>query len=114
MAWIIAAVGETEELPEDAAADFRQIAKANPAAPWRLETGHLRGGRELLEEMTGRSWDEVDLAPDEVQADFETLKDRSDLTSRPGLPAALVAFIGVCAKHGFRLEGGSGARRMKR
>jgi hypothetical protein len=114
MVWIVAAVPSTDDLPEDAAADFHEVAKNNPAAPWRLETGHLRAGREILEEMTGRSWEEVDLAPDEVKADYEVIKAKSEAFGRRGLGSALVGFLEVCAKHGFGLEGGVGARKMRR
>lgn len=114
MAWIIAAVSDGPDLPEEAVADFRDVAKANPAAPWRLETGHLRGGRDLLEEMTGRSWEEIELTPEEVRADYEAVKDSGPTTGRPGMAAAVIAFLGVCAKHGFGIEGGVSARRMRR
>ena len=114
MAWIIAAVSDGPDLPEEAVADFREVAKANPAAPWRLETGHLRGGRELLEEMTGRSWEEIELTPDEVRADYEAMKASETYSARPGMAAAVIAFLGVCSKHGFGIEGGVAARRMRR
>ena len=114
MAWIIAAVSDGPDLPEEAVSDFREVAKANPAAPWRLETGHLRGGRELLEEMTGRSWEEVELTPDHVRADYEAMMAQEAFRSRPGVAAAVIAFLGVCAKHGFGIEGGVAARRMRR
>jgi len=114
MAWIVAALADTAELPEDAAADFQEVAKSHPAAPWRLETGHLRGGRELLEEMTGRSWEEVDLTPDEVKALFEMVSADERFQGRPGMAAAVIAFLGVCSRRGFGLEGGIGARRMRR
>jgi hypothetical protein len=116
MGWIVAAVQDdaTAELPIEAEADFKAVAKANPAAPWKLETGHLRAGRELLEEMTGRSWEEVDLAPEEVREVYETLSGDERVARGQGLAAAVVGFLGVCAQHGFRLEGGSGARRMRR
>lgn len=115
MGWIVAAVQDdaATELPEAAQDDFKQVAKDNPAAPWKLETGHLRAGRELLEEMTGRSWEEVDLAPEEVREVYESLSERQG-NVRQGLAAAVVGFLGVCARYGFRLEGGSGARRMRR
>jgi hypothetical protein len=114
MTWIVAAATETPDLPEDAVSDFKEVAKANPAAPWRLETGHLRGGRELLEEMTGRSWEEVDMTADEVKTVYETLHGDDRYRVRPGMASAVIAFLGVCAKHGFGLEGGVGARRMRR
>lgn len=115
MSWIVAAVKDDAgaELPEEAATDFRDVAKANPAAPWKLETGHLRAGREFLEEKTGRSWAEVDLGPDEVREVYDAL---SDGEKKPvqGLGAAVVGFLEVCVRHGFGLEGGVGARRMRR
>jgi hypothetical protein len=114
MVWIVAALADTDELPEEAVAEFREVAKAIPAAPWRLETGHLRGGRELLEEMTGRSWEEVDLTPEQVRQDYETLTADERYQKSTGLTAALLGFLGVCARHGFALEGGLGARRMRR
>ncbi len=114
MAWIIAAISEGPELPEEAVADFREVAKANPAAPWRLETGHLRGGRELLETMTGRSWEEIELTPEEVKADYEALSNHETFGAKSGMTAAVIAFLGVCAKHGFGIEGGVAARRMRR
>ena len=115
MGWIVAAVQDdaTAELPESAQDDFKQVAKDNPAAPWKLETGHLRAGRELLEDMTGRSWAEVDLAPEEVREVYEHLTTK-DGPPKQGLAAAVVGFLEVCVRHGFRLEGGSGARRMRR
>ena len=113
MAWIVAALTDQGDLPDDAAADFKAVAKENPAAPWRIETGHLRGGRDLLEQMTGRSWEEVDLTPDEVRAMYESLSGE-DRPAGPGMASAVIAFLGVCAKHGFGLEGGVGARRMRR
>lgn len=114
MAWIIAAISDGPDLPEEAVADFREVAKANPAAPWRLETGHLRGGRELLEEMTGRSWEEIELTPEEVRSDYEAMKADEKFSGRSGMAAAVIAFLGVCAKHGFGIEGGVAARRMRR
>src|SRR5690606_21899269 len=116
MGWIVAAIQDDSaaELPHEAEADFKEVAKANPAAPWKLETGHLRAGRELLEEMTGRSWEEVDLTPEEVREVYENLSNDERAGARHGLAAAIVGFLEVCARHGFRLEGGSGARRMRR
>lgn len=114
MAWIVAAVAETAELPFEATEDFHAVAKANPSAPWRLETGHLRTGRELLEEMTGRSWAEVDLTPEDVKADYAALTADDRFRSQSGIAAAVIDFIGVCARYGFGLEGGVGARRMRR
>jgi len=115
MSWIVAAVQDdaATELTESAQDDFKQVAKDNPAAPWKLETGHLRGGRELLEEITGRSWEVVDLAPEEVREVYDTLHG-NEATPKQGLAAAVVGFLEVCVRHGFRLEGGSGARRMRR
>jgi hypothetical protein len=115
MSWIVAAVKEDagEELPDAAVIDFREVAKANPAAPWKLETGHLRAGREFLEERTGRSWAEVDLKPDEVREVLDTLSAQSKAPAQ-GLGAAVVGFLEVCVRHGFSLEGGVGARRMRR
>jgi hypothetical protein len=114
MVWIVAALADTAELPDEAVADFHEVAKANPAAPWRLETGHLRGGRELLEAMTGRSWEEVDLTPEQVRADVEAIKADERYQRPTGLTAALVGFLAVCAKHGFALEGGLRARKTRR
>jgi hypothetical protein len=57
MGWIVAAVGADDGgLPRTAAEEFRRIAADYPAAPWKIETGHLRSGRERLEQITGRSW----------------------------------------------------------
>jgi hypothetical protein len=113
MAWIVAAVGADDgRLPPSAAEEFRRIAAAYPAAPWKIETGHIRSGRERLEQITGRSWGHVDLTPDQVREDVDLLKANAALTERGGLTAALVAFLEVCARHRLGLEGGEGARAM--
>ena len=114
MGWIVAAVGADHGgLPHAAEEEFRRIAAAYPAAPWKIETGHLRSGRERLEQITGRSWARVDLTPEAVQEDVDLLKANAALTERGGLTAALVAFLEVCARHRLGLEGGEGARAMK-
>ncbi len=114
MGWIVAAVGADDgRLPQAAAEEFRRIAETYPAAPWKIETGHLRSGRDRLEQITGRSWAQVDLTPEAVQADAEILRTNAVLTERGGLTAALVAFLEVCARHRLGLEGGEGARAMK-
>lgn len=114
MGWIVAAVGADDgRLPKAAAEEFQRIAALYPAAPWRIETGHLRSGRERLEQLTGRSWARVDLAPEAVQEDVETLRANASLTEKGGLTAALVAFLEVCARHRLGLEGGEGARAMR-
>ncbi len=114
MGWIVAAVGaDSETLPKAAAEEFRRIAAAYPAAPWKIETGHLRSGRERLEQLTGRSWASVDMTAEAVREDVDTLAANAALADRGGLTAALVAFLQVCAKHGLGLEGGEGARAMR-
>jgi hypothetical protein len=114
MAWIVAAVGANDDhLPPGAAEDFRGIAAAYPAAPWKIETGHLRSGRERLEQLTGRSWAEVDLSPESVREDVQLLASNEALRERGGLTASLIAFLEVCARHHLGLEGGEGARRMR-
>jgi hypothetical protein len=114
MGWIVAAVGADDgQLPRGAAEEFRRIAALYPAAPWKIETGHLRSGRERLEQLTGRSWAHVDLAPEAVQEDVNTLRANATLTEKGGLTAALVAFLEVCARHKLGLEGGEGARAMR-
>ncbi len=114
MGWIVAAVGaDSDELPVGAIEEFRQIATAFPAAPWKIETGHLRSGRERLEQITGRSWAHVDLSPDGVREDYELLSANAALSERGGLTGALIAFLKVCARHGLALEGGEGARAMR-
>ena len=114
MAWIVAAVGaDFDQLPPGAVEEFRRIASIYPAAPWKIETGHLRSGRERLEQLTGRSWAEVDLAPDAVRGDFEALSGNAALAEGGGLTAALVAFLEICARHQLGLEGGEGARAMR-
>lgn len=114
MGWIVAAVGADDgRLPQAAAEEFRRIAAAYPAAPWKIETGHLRSGRERLEQITGRSWARVELSPEAVQEDVNLLKANAALTERGGLTAALVAFLEVCARHRLGLEGGEGARAMR-
>lgn len=114
MGWIVAAVGADDgRLPQAAVEEFRRIAATYPAAPWKIETGHLRSGRERLEQITGRSWARVELTPEAVQQDVDTLRANAALTERGGLTAALVAFLEVCARHRLGLEGGEGARAMK-
>jgi hypothetical protein len=114
MGWIVAAVGaDAQDLPAGAAEDFRRIASLYPAAPWKIETGHLRSGRERLEQLTGRSWAEIDMTADDVRADCDKLAAQGDLVERGGLTAALIAFLQVCARHDMGLEGGEGARAMR-
>ena len=114
MGWIVAAIGaDSDDLPRGAAQEFHRIAAAYPAAPWKIESGHLRSGRERLEQLTGRSWAEVDLGADQVKADYEALIANAALADRGGLTGALVAFLEVCAKHVLGLEGGEGARAMR-
>ncbi|MGZ3275575.1 MAG: hypothetical protein ACXU82_03470 [Caulobacteraceae bacterium] len=114
MGWIVAAVGADDgRLPQSAIEEFRAIAAAYPAAPWKIETGHLRSGRERLEQITGRSWTRVDMSAEAVREDVETLKANAALQERGGLTAALIAFLEVCARHQLGLEGGEGARAMK-
>jgi hypothetical protein len=114
MGWIVAAVGADEErLPSAAVEEFRQLAALYPAAPWKIETGHLRSGRERLEQITGRSWARVDMTPEAVRDDVEALRANAALADRGGLTAALVGFLEVCARHGLGLEGGEGARAMR-
>jgi hypothetical protein len=114
MGWIVAAVGADDgQLPRAAAEEFRRIAAVYPAAPWKIETGHLRSGRERLEQLTGRSWAHVELTPEAVQEDVNTLRANATLTEKGGLTAALVAFLEVCARHKLGLEGGEGARAMR-
>ncbi len=114
MGWIVAAVGaDFDQLSPEALEDFRQIATAYPAAPWKIETGHLRSGRERLEQLTGRSWAQVELSPEAVREDAKVLESNAALTERSGLTAAIVAFLQVCAHHGLGLEGGEGARAMR-
>jgi len=114
MGWIVAAVGADDgRLPKGAAEEFQRIAALYPAAPWKIETGHLRSGRERLEQLTGRSWAHVDLPPEAVQEDVNTLSANATLTEKGGLTASLVAFLEVCARHKLGLEGGEGARAMR-
>ena len=114
MAWIVAAIGaDSDDLPRGAAEQFQRIANTYPAAPWKIETGHLRSGRERLEQLTGRSWAEVDMTAEAVKADCDALNANGSLAERGGLTAALVAFLEVCARHGLGLEGGEGARAMR-
>ncbi len=114
MGWIVAAIGADDgRLPQSAVEEFRKIAATYPAAPWKIETGHLRSGRERLEQITGRSWARVDLSAEAVREDVETLKANAALQDRGGLTAALVGFLEVCARHHLGLEGGEGARAMK-
>jgi hypothetical protein len=114
MGWIVAAIGADDgRLPQSAVEEFRRIAATYPAAPWKIETGHLRSGRERLEQLTGRSWAHVDLSAEAVLQDVETLRANSTLQERGGLTAALIAYLEVCARHRLGLEGGEGARAMK-
>jgi hypothetical protein len=114
MGWIVAAIGaDSGDLPKGAADEFQRIAAVFPAAPWKIESGHLRSGRERLEQLTGRSWAEVDLPAEAVKADYDMLAQNGALSERGGLTAALVAFLEVCARHGLGLEGGEGARAMR-
>ncbi len=114
MGWIVAAIGADDgRLPQSAVEEFRKIAATYPAAPWKIETGHLRSGRERLEQLTGRPWAHVDLSAEAVLHDVETLKANAALQERGGLTAALIAFLDVCARHQLGLEGGEGARAMK-
>ena len=114
MGWIIAAIGsDNGPLPPAAMQEFRRIATAYPAAPWKIETGHLRSGRERLEQITGRSWAEVDLTPEAVVKDLEAITAHPASTEGGGLTASLIAFLDVCARHRLGLEGGEGARAMR-
>src|ERR1700761_8053694 len=114
MGWIVAAIGADDgRLPKEAAEAFQRIAALYPAAPWKIESGHLRSGRERLEQLTGRSWAEVDMTAEAVREDARALANNSALAERGGLTAALVAFLQVCADHGLALEGGEGARAMR-
>ena len=114
MGWIVAAVGADDgRLPPAAVEEFRRIAATYPAAPWKIETGHLRSGRERLEQITGRSWARVDMSAEAVREDVEVLQANAALQERGGLTAALVAYLEVCARHQLALEGGEGARAMK-
>lgn len=113
MGWIVAAVGVDGKLPLAAEQEFRRIAAVYPAAPWKIETGHLRSGRERLEQITGRSWADVDLTPDAVRQDVEAIAANPALSERGGLNASLIAFLNVCARHRLGLEGGEGARAMR-
>lgn len=114
MGWIVAAVGADDgRLPQSAVEEFRKIAATYPAAPWKIETGHLRSGRERLEQITGRSWAHVDMSAEAVREDVEVLKANAALQERGGLTASLIAFLDVCARNQLGLEGGEGARAMK-
>jgi hypothetical protein len=114
MGWIVAAIGaDNEQLPRGAVEEFHRIAAQYPAAPWKIETGHLRSGRERLEQLTGRSWNDIQLSADDVRHDYDTLSANAALAEQGGLTAALVAFLGVCARHRLGLEGGEGARAMR-
>lgn len=114
MGWIVAAIGaDSDDLPAGASKGFQRIAAAFPAAPWKIETGHLRGGRDRLEQLTGRSWAEVDLPPEAVKADYDALAANAALTEGGGLTAALIAYLEVCARYKLGLEGGEGARAMR-
>jgi hypothetical protein len=114
MGWIVAAVGaDSDDLPAGAAQGFQRIAATFPAAPWKIETGHLRSGRERLEQLTGRSWAEVDLPAELVKADYDALAANVSLSERGGLTAALIAYLEVCARFKLGLEGGEGARAMR-
>ena len=101
------------DLPPGAAQGFQRIASAFPAAPWKIETGHLRSGRDRLEQLTGRSWADVDLSPEAVKADYDLLAANAALSERGGLTAALIAYLEVCARYRLGLEGGEGARAMR-
>jgi hypothetical protein len=114
MGWIVAAIGADDgRLPQSAVEEFRRIAAIYPAAPWKIETGHLRSGRDRLEQITGRSWAHVDLSAEAVREDVELLKANAALQERGGLTAALIAFLDVCARNQLGLEGGEGARAMR-
>jgi hypothetical protein len=114
MGWIVAAVGADDgRLPRGAVEEFQRIADLYPAAPWKIETGHLRSGRDRLEQLTGRSWQHVELTAEAVQEDVNTLRANATLTEKGGLTASLVAFLEVCARHKLGLEGGEGARAMR-
>jgi hypothetical protein len=114
MGWIVAAIGADDgRLPQSAVEEFRRIAATYPAAPWKIETGHLRSGRERLEQITGRSWAHVDMSAEAVREDVEVLKANAALQERGGLTASLIAYLEVCARHQLGLEGGEGARAMK-
>ena len=114
MGWIIAAVGSLPEgVPQRALDEFRQIAAVFPAAPWKIETGHLRGGRERLEQITGRSWADIDFTAEDVRGEYQKLIADSELRERNGLTAALVAFLEVCSRHQLGLAGGEGARSLR-
>ncbi len=114
MGWIVAAIGaDDDQLPAGAVEEFRKIAEHFPAAPWKIETGHLRSGRERLEQITGHAWGQVDMTAQAVREDYEVLAANAALVERGGLTAALVAFLEVCTRHGLGLEGGDGARAMR-
>ena len=114
MGWIVAAVGaDSDDLPSGAAQGFQRIAAAFPAAPWKIETGHLRSGRERLEQLTGRSWAEVEMSAEAVKADYDLLAANAALSGGGGLTAALIAYLEVCARFNLGLEGGEGARAMR-
>lgn len=114
MGWIVAAVGADDgQLPRQALEDFRRIAASYPAAPWKIETGHLRSGRERLEQLTGRSWAEVDMTAEAVREAAAALSANEELTGRGGLTAALITFLEICARHRLGLEGGEGARAIR-
>jgi hypothetical protein len=113
MSWIVSAVGaEPGVLPQGALDGFRLIAGTYPAAPWKIENGHLRGCRARLEEISGHSWGDVALSPDQVQEEYR-MASATDAAARPsGLTFALLAFLEVCATHRLSLQGGEGARLM--
>jgi hypothetical protein len=114
MGWIVAAIGaDNDQLPRGAVEDFRHIAALFPAAPWKIETGHLRSGRERLEQLTGRSWAQVDLSAEAVRQDIAKISADLLVSERAGLTGALIAFLDVCARYGLGLEGGEGARMMR-
>jgi len=114
MGWIVAAIGaDSDDLPKGAAEGFQRIAAAFPAAPWKIETGHLRSGRDRIEQLTGRSWADVDLSAEAVKADYDLLSANAALTERGGLTAALIAYLQVCASHQLGLEGGEVARALR-
>ncbi|MDB5458562.1 MAG: hypothetical protein JWO72_303 [Caulobacteraceae bacterium] len=114
MGWIVAAFGaDSDDLPAGAVQGFQRIAASFPAAPWKIESGHLRSGRDRLEQLTGRSWAEVDMTAEAVKADYDALAANAALAERGGLTGALIAFLEVCARHNLGLEGGEGARAMR-
>ena len=111
MSWIVSAVGaEPGVLPQSALDGFRRIADTYPSAPWKIEHGHLRGCRDRLEELSGHSWADVSLSPDEVEQEFKRLATVEAAAQPNGLTRSLLAFLEICAAHRLALEGGAGAR----